>query len=90
MLTFMSGWSDIGYNFLISADGSVYEGRGWDKVGAQASGWNSQSVGISMMGKFDSTLPTHAALSALDSLIECGVSQVRYLQKKITITQLQY
>lgn len=27
---------DIGYNFLIGGDGSVYEGRGWDTVGAHA------------------------------------------------------
>ncbi|KAH9518929.1 Peptidoglycan-recognition protein SC2 [Bulinus truncatus] len=36
-----NGWSDIGYSFLIGGDGSVFEGRGWDKVGAHTQGYNS-------------------------------------------------
>lgn len=31
-------WDDIGYNFLVGGDGAVYEGRGWDKVGAHTLG----------------------------------------------------
>lgn len=31
-------WDDIGYNFMIGGDGAVYEGRGWDKVGAHTLG----------------------------------------------------
>lgn len=31
-------WDDIGYNFLVGGDGSVYEGRGWDKQGAHTKG----------------------------------------------------
>ncbi|CAL1536979.1 unnamed protein product, partial [Lymnaea stagnalis] len=34
------GWPDIGYNFLIGGDGSLFEGRGWDKVG-----WTRQGHG---------------------------------------------
>ncbi|KAH9512608.1 Peptidoglycan-recognition protein SC1a [Bulinus truncatus] len=26
------GWNDIGYSFLVGGDGSVFEGRGWDKI----------------------------------------------------------
>ena len=40
-----SGWSDIGYNFLVGEDGNIYEGRGWGKVGAHARGHNSDSIG---------------------------------------------
>ena len=42
-------WSDIGYNFLVGEDGRVYEGRGWDNEGAQAKGFNAQSVGESSL-----------------------------------------
>ena len=39
------GWDDIGYNFLVGEDGNVYEGRGWDTVGAHAAPHNTNSVG---------------------------------------------
>lgn len=48
-----NGWEDIGYNFLIGEDGHVYEGRGWDKVGAHAPGYNFQSIGVCFMGDFN-------------------------------------
>jgi len=46
------GWWDIGYNFLIGEDGNAYEGRGWDYVGAHAPGYNTQSIGICILGHF--------------------------------------
>lgn len=47
-ITFASGWDDIGYNFIVGEDGNVYEGRGWDIVGAHAgvNTYNQQSLGI--------------------------------------------
>jgi hypothetical protein len=47
-------WNDIGYNFLIGEDGNVYEGRGWDSVGAHAPGYNTQSIGVCLIGNFNS------------------------------------
>lgn len=46
------GWWDIGYNFLIGEDGNAYEGRGWNYVGAHAPGYNTQSIGICLLGDF--------------------------------------
>ncbi|XP_071979870.1 peptidoglycan recognition protein 1-like [Engystomops pustulosus] len=66
-------WCDIGYNFLIGNDGSIFEGRGWSKVGAHAKGSNSKSIGISFIGNFQNSLPSAAAISAAKSLISCGV-----------------
>jgi hypothetical protein len=34
-------YCDIGYSFLIGGDGNVYEGRGWDRLGAHTEGFNS-------------------------------------------------
>lgn len=46
------GWLDIGYNFLVRIDGTVYEGRGWTKVGAHADGHNTSDIGIAFIGDF--------------------------------------
>ncbi|MEV0805721.1 N-acetylmuramoyl-L-alanine amidase [Micromonospora sp. NPDC050200] len=45
------GWSDIGYNFLVDDDGRIYEGRGWDVVGAHAAGYNTESIGVCFIGR---------------------------------------
>ncbi|XP_046831405.1 peptidoglycan recognition protein 3-like [Vespa crabro] len=67
------GWFDLGYNFVIGEDGNIYEGRGWNKVGAHAPGYNFQSIGICIIGDFMDFLPNALALRALNSLISCGV-----------------
>ncbi|KAG7470641.1 hypothetical protein MATL_G00115990 [Megalops atlanticus] len=65
---------DIGYNFLIGGDGTVYEGRGWGVVGAHAKGNNHDSLGIAFMGNFNNETPTPAALSSTQKLLQCGVA----------------
>ncbi|XP_014228398.1 peptidoglycan-recognition protein 2-like [Trichogramma pretiosum] len=67
-------WSDIGYQFVIGEDGNVYQGRGWDKVGAHAPGYNNRSIGICVIGDFTERLPNALALTALHKLIECGIA----------------
>lgn len=47
------GWAGIGYNFYVRRDGSVYQGRGWDTVGAHCAGFNSTSVGICFEGNYE-------------------------------------
>ncbi|XP_018369939.1 PREDICTED: peptidoglycan-recognition protein LB-like [Trachymyrmex cornetzi] len=68
------GWYDIGYNFVIGEDGNVYEGRGWDYIGAHAIGYNTQSIGICIIGDFTDFLPDEIALKTLNKLIAYGVS----------------
>nr|AKJ26282.1 peptidoglycan-recognition protein-sc2 precursor-like protein [Artemia sinica] len=69
-----NGWADIGYSFLVGEDGNAYEGRGWDRVGAHAPGYNSQSIGICIIGTFTSSVPNTSAQNAAKNLISCGVS----------------
>ncbi|KAK3609446.1 hypothetical protein CHS0354_020381 [Potamilus streckersoni] len=38
-------WSDIGYSFIVGEDGHVYEGRGWDEIGAHTYNYNSVGLG---------------------------------------------
>lgn len=47
------GFSDIGYNFVIYADGSVHTGRSLDISGAHCVGHNAHSIGISYVGGLD-------------------------------------
>lgn len=44
------GWSDIGYHLVIRRNGKVEKGRAIDVVGAHVKGYNSNSVGICMVG----------------------------------------
>uniref|UniRef100_A0A1Y1LQB5 Peptidoglycan-recognition protein n=1 Tax=Photinus pyralis TaxID=7054 RepID=A0A1Y1LQB5_PHOPY len=68
-------WNDIGYNFLVGEDGNVYEGRGWGKVGAHAPGYNTRSIGICVIGNYESRLPNRAALEAVQNLIAFGAAK---------------
>jgi len=47
------GWNDIGYNFLIDREGRIFEGRGWDVVGAHCTGWNTRAYGVAFLGNDD-------------------------------------
>lgn len=44
------GWLKIGYHFVIKRDGVIEEGRQVDEVGAHASGYNSSSVSVCLIG----------------------------------------
>jgi hypothetical protein len=58
-------WWDIGYNFLVRHDGTVYEGRGWRGVGAHAGGHNTANIGVCVIGNYHSAEPSAAAKGAL-------------------------
>lgn len=45
------GFSDIDYNHLVrGSTGEIYEGRGWDVVGAHTTGYNSAGYGVCVIG----------------------------------------
>ena len=44
------GWRKVGYHYVIKRDGEVEIGRELDEVGAHAKGFNSNSVGICLVG----------------------------------------
>ena len=59
------GWDDIGYNWLISPDGIVYEGRGKGILGAHFCAQNGGTSGICLMGSFEEVSPKEEAVSQL-------------------------
>lgn len=48
-----NGWSDIGYHYVICRDGMLEHGRPENKPGAHAKGYNSESIGICLVGGVD-------------------------------------
>ncbi|MEU0410324.1 peptidoglycan recognition protein [Streptomyces griseorubiginosus] len=66
------GWRDIGYNFLVDKCGNIYEGRagGVAKpvLGAHTLGFNTNSVGIAVLGSYGSTKPPAAVVKAVAGL----------------------
>ena len=68
-----NGLSDLGYNYLLDAQGRIYEGRygGVDRnvVGAHTAGFNTGTVGVALIGNFTSATPPTKELRALDSLL---------------------
>ena len=68
-----NGWNDIGYNFLVDKYGQVFEGRygGVDKnvIGAHAEGFNTGSVGVALIGTYQTASPTAAEKTALVNLL---------------------
>ncbi len=55
--TIVRGWGDLGYNYVVGQRGTVYEGRagGLYAGGAHASWNNRETVGVSVIGNFDTT-----------------------------------
>ena len=44
------GFNDVDYSFLVDQVGRVYEGRGWDVVGAHTTGYNTSGIGVCVIG----------------------------------------
>ncbi len=72
------GWSDIGYNFLVDKFGRIYEGRygGVERavIGAHAGGFNTSTVGVSMIGTHTSVAPTSQTLTSVQNLLAWKLS----------------
>ena len=50
-----NGWCDIGYHFLVSLDGRMWEGRPLEQLGTHVGNHNTGNVGISFIGCFHSS-----------------------------------
>lgn len=64
------GWACIGYHFVVSRDGTVYEARPIKYQGAHATGDNNiGNIGICLMGNFDNRPIPAAQRKALEETI---------------------
>ena len=73
--TQVNGWSDIGYNYLVAPDGTIFKGRDpgpgeQDLVlGAHFCGRNSTTMGICVLGDYRFVEPMEASIEALESIL---------------------
>lgn len=67
------GWQGVGYSFLISRDGSIFEGRGWGRSGSHTETRNSTAAGICFLGHGDIQPATGAQWAAAEWLIREGI-----------------
>jgi hypothetical protein len=67
------GYCDMMYNFLVDKYGQIFEGRfgGADKavLGAHAIGFNTDSVGVSVIGDFSNTSAPPAVVDAIERFV---------------------
>lgn len=84
-----NGWSDIGYNWLIDANGVLYQGRqfhssGNDNViGAHFSGTNGNTMGVCVMGTYTSVSPSTNAFRSLVRILSYKASE-RNIDPRLT------
>jgi hypothetical protein len=70
-----NGWSDIGYNYVIAQDGSIFKARDpgiyeQDNVmGAHFCSSNSGTMGICLLGDYMNIYPTKESVNALVNLL---------------------
>ncbi|XP_063372864.1 peptidoglycan-recognition protein 2-like isoform X3 [Cydia amplana] len=63
-------FDDIVPNFLIGGEGTVFEGRGANVVGAMVKGYNSKSISIMFMGDYNTDMTADIQFAHLRILIE--------------------
>lgn len=73
--TEVHGWSDIGYNYLIAQNGDIYTGRDPDEgaqddvLGAHFCGSNSYTMGICLLGNYETAEPDSELWQSLQTLV---------------------
>lgn len=67
------GWSDIAYNFVVDKFGGVWEGRGGgidrSVIGAHAQGFNTNTVGVMVIGDYTAATPSPAVIESVSRVI---------------------
>ncbi|MFD2797601.1 N-acetylmuramoyl-L-alanine amidase [Promicromonospora vindobonensis] len=73
------GWCDIGYNFLVDKWGNIYEGAQGSIedpiIGAHAGGFNTRTVGVSMVGTYTNVAPSAAQKDGVAQIAGYRLSQ---------------
>ncbi len=71
------GWDAIGYNFWVSFDGTVYEGRGFN-LGAGVENQNGHIISIGFQGDYHTNPKTMP-----DAQFNAGVDIIKYILERV-------
>ena len=63
-------YSSIGYHFMISKTGKIYQTRELKYAGAHTFEYNKNSIGIALFGNFDNETPNKKQVEALNILVD--------------------
>jgi len=77
--TKVRGWNDVGYNFLVDRFGRIFEGRRGSITaavhGAHTGGFNTDAMGISVLGTFSTVSPTSTATRGVVDIVSWKAAQ---------------
>lgn len=66
------GWMDVGYHFVVSPTGQVFEGRPEGAIGAHVLGHNTGNLGVSFMGNHHPPVSDEPSAEALEAFVRVG------------------
>ncbi|MER7666253.1 MULTISPECIES: peptidoglycan recognition protein [unclassified Streptomyces] len=86
-----SGWRDFGYNFAVDKCGNIYEGRAGGVtravLGAHTLGFNTNTMGVAVLGTYSRSTPPAAAVTAIARLTAWKIGLFKGNPKgKVTLT----
>ena len=76
------GWKGAGYNFIVEQDGTAYEARGWNGLGAHCPGHNTSGIGVQVAIGADQT-PSDAALTTVRKLYDEACERSKRVLRKM-------
>ena len=90
-----NNWVDIGYQWLVGGDGTMFQGRAFhseeeqDVIGAHIGGQNTGALGFGVIGNFDvgDSFPTDDALKGLYNLLgwRADLSDIEVLDSSVKV-----
>ena len=71
-------WSDIGYHWIVTLNGTLEEGRPEYRNGAHAKGFNKNSIGVCYVGGVDENLdPKDTRTDAQKETLKCILEDLK-------------
>ena len=86
----VNGWNDIGYHYVIgngsfSDNGEIEKGRKLPFRGAHAKGGNEDSIGICLVGNFNTETPTYLQIKSLGILLRSLAKEYSLCRNSVTL-----
>lgn len=79
----INGWTDIGYHYVISLDGTVYRGRPEERTGAHTAGHNRFSIAVCYVGGCGPESDPNWAMTPKDTRTDAQKSSLLKLLREL-------